>query len=329
MGWVTRAMIKILTISLGISPFVAVGICFVITVAYAVAAGLWAVLWTDLIQFVIKMSAVIVLAIYSVRAVGGMDALIAGVTKHFGSEAAALSVLPVRVTPNGLEAYAWMPLLALSVFLSMQWWAAYYPGANPAVAATSRSASSRQRRSATACWPRSSSRSAHYALRPWPWIVTGLATVILYPTLQDKEAGYVHAFVDLLPTPWRGLHARGLCGCLHVDDRDASELGCVVPRERLLQAVHPEGRDPEALRERRTIGDDLPVPRFRGCHIAAHVGRESVGVPARDGRRHGSRPDSPLVLVADQRVERDQCDGRVVSRVARVHAHHSAAFSGR
>src|SRR5687767_14461891 len=53
MGWVTRAMIKILTISLGISPFVAVGICFVITVAYAVAAGLWAVLWTDLIQFVI------------------------------------------------------------------------------------------------------------------------------------------------------------------------------------------------------------------------------------------------------------------------------------
>src|SRR6478752_9951452 len=59
LGWVTRAMIKILTISLGISPFVAVGICFVITVAYSVAAGLWAVLWTDLIQFVIKMSAVI------------------------------------------------------------------------------------------------------------------------------------------------------------------------------------------------------------------------------------------------------------------------------
>ena len=97
MGWVTRAMIKILTISFGISPYVAVGICFVITVAYAVAAGLWAVLWTDLIQFVIKMSAVIVLAIYSVKAVGGMDALIAGVSKHFGSETAALSVLPVRV----------------------------------------------------------------------------------------------------------------------------------------------------------------------------------------------------------------------------------------
>jgi Na+/proline symporter len=209
MGWVTRAMIKILTISLGISPFVAVGICFVITVAYAVAAGLWAVLWTDLIQFVIKMSAVIVLAIYSVRAVGGMDALIAGVTKHFGSEAAALSVLPVRVTPNGLEAYAWMPLLALSVFLSMQWWAAYYPGAEPGGGGyvAQRIFSAKTERDgvlATLFF-----QVAHYALRPWPWIVTGLATVILYPTLQDKEAGYVHAFVDLLPTPWRGFMLAG------------------------------------------------------------------------------------------------------------------------
>ena len=209
MGWVTRAMIKILTISLGISPVVAVGICFVITVAYAVAAGLWAVLWTDLIQFVIKMSAVIVLAIYSVKAVGGMDALIAGVSKHFGSETAALSVLPVRVTPNGLEAYAWMPLLALAVFLSMQWWAAYYPGAEPGGGGyvAQRIFSAKTERDgvlATLFF-----QVAHYALRPWPWIVTGLATVILYPTLEDKEAGYVHAFVDFLPSPWRGFMLAG------------------------------------------------------------------------------------------------------------------------
>ncbi|HMC54434.1 MAG TPA: Na+:solute symporter, partial [Gemmatimonadaceae bacterium] len=75
LGWVTKAMIKILTISLGINPYVAVGICFVITVAYSVAAGMWAVLWTDLVQFVIKMTAVIVLAVFSVKAVGGIDAL--------------------------------------------------------------------------------------------------------------------------------------------------------------------------------------------------------------------------------------------------------------
>src|SRR6266581_1548074 len=82
LGWVTRAMIKILTIALGLKDVsvlgmtvsgevVAVGICFAITAIYAVAAGMWAVMWTDLVQFIVKMSAVIVLAVYSVRAVVG------------------------------------------------------------------------------------------------------------------------------------------------------------------------------------------------------------------------------------------------------------------
>jgi SSS family solute:Na+ symporter len=215
MGWVTRAMIKILTISLGISPVLAVGICFVITVTYAVAAGLWAVLWTDLVQFVIKMSAVIVLAVYSVKAVGGMDALQRGVTAHFGSEAAALSVIPVRFADGGIQAYAWMPLLALAVFLSMQWWAAYYPGAEPGGGGyvAQRIFSARTERDgvlATLLF-----QVAHYALRPWPWIVTGLATVLLYPGGRlpngtvDVEGAYVQAFVDLLPTPWRGFMMAG------------------------------------------------------------------------------------------------------------------------
>src|SRR6476646_7573351 len=96
-GWVTRAMIKILTISLGVSPVtvggmtisgevIAVGICFIITMAYSVAAGMWAVLWTDLVQFVIKMTAVIVLAVYAVSAVGGMATMKTKLVEHFGSE---------------------------------------------------------------------------------------------------------------------------------------------------------------------------------------------------------------------------------------------------
>ena len=101
LGWVTRAMIKILTISLGVSPILAVGICFVITMAYSLAAGLWAVLWTDLIQFVLGMTATIILSVFAVRAVGGMDALKAGAIAHFGSERAALSVLPLSFTPDG------------------------------------------------------------------------------------------------------------------------------------------------------------------------------------------------------------------------------------
>jgi Na+/proline symporter len=209
LGWVTRAMIKILTISLGVSPYLAVGICFAVTVLYSVAAGLSAVLWTDLVQFVIMMTAVVILAIYAVDAVGGIGPLKEQVAIHFGNERAALSVLPVRVTEGGLEAYAWMPLIALAVFLSVQWWAAWYPGAEPGGGGyvAQRIFSAKTERDgvlATLLF-----QVAHYALRPWPWIVTGLATVILYPTLQDREAGYVHAFVDLLPSPWRGFMLAG------------------------------------------------------------------------------------------------------------------------
>ena len=220
LGWVTRAMIKILTISLGLKDVtiagmtvsgevVAVGICFVITLVYSVAGGMWAVLWTDLVQFVVKMGAVIVLAVYAVRAVGGIDVMKAKLVVHFGSEAAALSVLPVSVTSQGIMAYAWMPLLTLGVYLSVQWWAAWYPGAEPGGGGyvAQRIFSARTERDgvlATLFF-----QIAHYALRPWPWIVTGLATVILYPGLEDKEAGYVRAFVDLLPTPWRGFMLAG------------------------------------------------------------------------------------------------------------------------
>ena len=222
LGWVTRAMIKILTISLGLhdvrilgstvsGEVLAVGICFVITVAYSSAAGMWAVLWTDLVQFVIKMTAVIVLAVFAVKAVGGMGALKSGLATHFGSETAALSVIPLSVSPTGgFMAYAWMPLLSLAVFLSVQWWAAWYPGAEPGGGGyvAQRIFSARTERDgvlATLFF-----QVAHYALRPWPWIVTGLATILLYPNLVDKESGYVHAFVDLLPTPWRGFMMAGM-----------------------------------------------------------------------------------------------------------------------
>jgi Na+/proline symporter len=207
LGWVNAAMIKILSISLGVSPYVAVGICFVITLAYSVAAGLWAVLWTDFIQFGLAMTAVIVLAVYSVDAVGGMDALKTKAAAYFGSEQAALSVLPVRIENGAILDYAWMPILALAVFLFVQWWAAWYPGAEPGGGGyvAQRIFSARSERDgvlATLFF-----QVAHYALRPWPWIVTALATVILYPELgpAEKENGYVKAFVDLLPSGWRGL----------------------------------------------------------------------------------------------------------------------------
>jgi Na+/proline symporter len=106
-----------------------------------------------------------------------------------------------------------MPLFALAVFLFVQWWAAWYPGAEPGgggyVAQRIFSAKSeRDGVLATLFF-----QVAHYAIRPWPWIITGLATVVLYPggigPTGDKEGAYVQAYVDLLPTPWRGFMMAG------------------------------------------------------------------------------------------------------------------------
>ena len=73
----------------------------------------------------------IVLAIYAVDAAGGMTVMKSKLATHFGSETAALSVLPISFSGGGIVAYAWMPILTLAVFLGVQWWAAWYPGAEP------------------------------------------------------------------------------------------------------------------------------------------------------------------------------------------------------
>jgi Na+/proline symporter len=106
-----------------------------------------------------------------------------------------------------------MPILTLATFLGVQWWAAWYPGAEPGGGGyvAQRIFSARTERDGVLATL--SFQVAHYALRPWPWIITGLATVILYPAgigpKHDHEAAYVQAFVDLLPTPWRGFMMAG------------------------------------------------------------------------------------------------------------------------
>ncbi|MBL8114944.1 MAG: Na+:solute symporter [Acidobacteria bacterium] len=208
MGWVHLAMVKILTLTTGLSPVWAVGVCFVAVTLYATASGMWAVLWTDFVQLILMMTAVIALAVFAVKKVGGMAALKAGVAAKFGSEEAALSFLP----PAGS---AWMPLMAVLVFLGVQWWAAWYPGSEPGGGGyvAQRIFSSKSERDgvlSTLFF-----NVGHYAFRPWPWIVTGLATVILYPGgvlvngKMDKEAAYVQAMLDLMPLGWKGFMLAG------------------------------------------------------------------------------------------------------------------------
>ncbi len=176
-----------------------------ITGFYTTISGLWGVLWTDLIQFVLKMTMVIVLAYYGVQAVGGMEAMKqklgvidAARGAAQGGTGSILSFVPGLNSP-------WMPILAFCMYLGVNWWANWYPGAEPGgggyVAQRIFCAKNEKHSLGATLW----FNIAHYAIRPWPWILTALASVILYPDLKDKEIGYIKVWVDYLPGAFRGL----------------------------------------------------------------------------------------------------------------------------
>ena len=146
---------------------------------------------------------------------------------------------------------------------------------------------------------------AHYALRPWPWIVTGLATVILYPNLKDKEAGYVQAFVDLLPTPWRGFMLAGFAAAYMSTVGTHLNWGASY----LVNDVYKRFLRKDATQKHYVAvsrGDDrAAVSRLHRRDQPALERREGVGAAARARRRDGARADPALVLVAHQRLERD------------------------
>jgi Na+/proline symporter len=206
-GWVNLAMEKILMTALNIPKSWAVAICLIImaiTGFYTTISGLWGVLWTDVIQFILKMGMVIVLAYYSIRAVGGIDVLkqkLAAIDLERGAQAGGsgsiLSFVPDLNSP-------WMPLLTFVVYIAVSWWANWYPGAEPGGGGYVAQRIFCAKDEKHSLWATLWFNIAHYALRPWPWILTALASVVLYPNLADPEIGYVRVWVDHLPGAFRG-----------------------------------------------------------------------------------------------------------------------------
>src|ERR1044071_2170989 len=205
LGWVNLAMVKIIEITLKLDKrhamYVVIGM-LLFTAFYTAISGLWGVLVTDLFQFVLKMAMVIVLCGLAVNAVGGIDSLKTKINALDAASAEAGSRLAFFPSYDS----AWMPAITLFVFLAVNWWASWYPGAEPGgggyVAQRIFSAKNEKHGLLATLW----FNIAHYALRPWPWILTALASVILYPQLADKESGYIQTLVDpnVFPTYLRG-----------------------------------------------------------------------------------------------------------------------------
>jgi Na+/proline symporter len=198
MGWVTRAMADVLQISLNVNAWRAAILLLVITAVYSVFSGLWGVIVTDVFQFVLAMGGTILLAVLAVDSVGGLASLNERVAAHFGSTEAAFGVLPPLDQ-------SWLPLSTLLIWLSVQWWAAWYPGQEPGgggyVVQRVLSAKDERHGLLATLW----FTIAHYALRPWPWILVGFVGLISYPGLANPEHGYVRVMVDVLPSPFKGL----------------------------------------------------------------------------------------------------------------------------
>src|SRR6476659_7243308 len=206
LGWVNLAMVKIIEITLGLDKrgaiLVVIGM-LLFTAFYTAISGLWGVLVTDLFQFALKMGMVIVLAILAVNAGGGIDSLKTKINAMDAASGQAGSRLAFFPDYDSV----WMPAITLFVFLGVNWWASWYPGAEPGgggyVAQRIFSAKDEKNGLFATLW----FNVALYALRPWPLILTALASLILYPNLVDKESGYIKTLLDpnVFPTYLRGI----------------------------------------------------------------------------------------------------------------------------
>ena len=213
MGAVSLAAIKFGEIVLGWPGWLTLTVACSITLAYSTLGGLKAVIITDFVQFVLAMIGSIwaMLYILSLDQIGGLSNLLID-----NNVVDKLALIPDLSNPD-----IWVPVLLVP--LAVQWWASYYPGSEPGgggyIAQRMFSAKDEQNAvSATLFF-----NIAHYALRPWPWILIALSSLVIYPELSDLQTAFPNlppdklghdvaypAMLTLLPNGLLGLVAASL-----------------------------------------------------------------------------------------------------------------------
>ncbi len=211
-GWVNLALVSILQVffdlpkedallyTFGVMAFVAI---------YTSISGLWGVAINDMIQFGIAMTGCIILAFLVLDApdIGGID----GLKSKLPNE--TLNIFPTigGDTGDGVTTFS-LGIGAFLAFIGFQWWASWYPGAEPGgggyIAQRMMSAKTEK----DAVWATLFFQVAHYCIRPWPWIIVGLCAIVLYPELgaDEKRLGFVMAIKDYMPVGLKGLLLVGM-----------------------------------------------------------------------------------------------------------------------
>ena len=213
MGTVSLAAIKFGEIVLDWPGWMTMMIACSITLAYSVLGGLKAVIITDFVQFTLAMIGSIwgMLYILGLPEIGGLSNLIT-----HANVSDKLALIPDMSDPN-----VWVPVLLVP--LAVQWWASYYPGAEPGGGGyiAQRMFSAKDEKNAVGAT--FLFNVAHYALRPWPWILIALSSLIIFPELSDIQKAFPNlpadklghdvaypAMLTLLPSGLLGLVAASL-----------------------------------------------------------------------------------------------------------------------
>ncbi|HML16701.1 MAG TPA: sodium:solute symporter family protein [Bryobacteraceae bacterium] len=220
MASVNLAACKIANVLFGLSRWQTLAAVGLLNVVFAAHSGLWGVLVIDMIQFFIKMAAVIAAAYFAVELpqIGGMSGLVEKLSHVRG--------------PGGLNYLNMLPDfksnwdLAMAVFImpiAVQWWAVWYPGAEPGGGSYIAQRMLASKSEKDSLGGTLFFNLAHYILRPWPWILVGLASIIIYPQLSDIQKAFPHvdpsllgndiafpAMLKFLPAGWIGLMVGGL-----------------------------------------------------------------------------------------------------------------------
>ncbi len=222
-AWVNLAMVKILQVMFpdltffGIKEIDFLGFHFsahLLYVAmmmffvaiYSSLSGLMGVSVTDSFQFIMAMTGSIALAYYAVKQVGGID----GLKESLSNQKWIFDFIPAigddsSSSTEAANGVLKLSLTALFTYLGVQWWASWYPGAEPGgggyIAQRMMSAKDEKHSLFATLW----FNIAHYALRPWPWILAAMVALVLYPNAPDKGSTYVMLIRDLLPSGLLGL----------------------------------------------------------------------------------------------------------------------------
>jgi SSS family solute:Na+ symporter len=180
MGNVTLAAIKIGGVMLGLEPWIIVVGASTVVVVYAALGGIKGVIWADFFQYGIAMFGAVYAAVIALRQpeVGGLDNLLATLA----------NTDKLALIPDLSDASVYIPLLVIPI--AVQWWAVWYPGAEPGGGGYIAQRMLAAKNEKNAIGATLLFNFMHYAIRPWPWIIVALASILVYPDLASIKAEF-------------------------------------------------------------------------------------------------------------------------------------------